>query len=203
VLYQPQQHLPFTAALGSLPQAPPAAAFVSQQQRDLDTGHNDNAALKSVWRSLTPAQRKSLAGMWDIIKTEQLLPRLMPSSSLAPLPGCSTQQQQQQQQQHTVIEEVDDDAEPAKQQQLQPVGGAVNGFPADGLAVRNGFTQPSAVAPAEAPAGDDVMMQVDHQQQQQQQVLIYQPPPPPPQQQQQQELPDGASRQPSVTDMEM
>jgi hypothetical protein len=155
-----------------------------------------------VWRSLTPAQRKSLAGMWDIIKTEQLLPRLMPSSGL--VSGGSTQQQQ-----HTVIEEIDDDADTAKQQQQQEqqqqqhAGGAVNRFAVDGLALRNGFTQPAL---AEAPAGDDVMMQVDQQQQQQQQQLLaYQQQQLSVQQQhqQQQQLPDGVIRQPSVTDMEM
>jgi hypothetical protein len=115
-----------------------------KQQRELATAHNDNAALKSVWRALSPAQRRSLAGMWDVIKTEQLLPRLMPNSGLLALPA-----DQQQQQQHCIIEEIDDD----QQQQQQPV---LNGF---GSHVSNGF----AAAAAQAPAGD-MDMQIDQQQ---------------------------------------
>jgi hypothetical protein len=190
VLYQPQQHPLLGAVLGSPAatllqqehQQPlqPQSFISSQQQRqlkqqlDLGTASNDNAALKSVWRSLTPTQRRSLAGMWDMIKTEELLPRLMPNSGLLPLPACNgSSDPHHQQQQHTIIEEIDDDTPQQQQQQQQQHGAVLNGF-APGCSMATA----AAAADDAALAGSDAMMQVD-------------------------QLPDGATRQPSVEDMEM
>jgi hypothetical protein len=162
VLYQPQQQV-LLYALGALnqptspllqqPTQPLATPLQQQQQRkqqqqELGTAHNDNAALKSVWRTLSPAQRRSLAGMWDAIKTEQLLPRLMPNSGLLALPSTGADEQQQQQQ-TCIVEEVHED----DQQQQQPV---LNGFCSH---ASNGF----AAAAVEAPAGA-MDMQIDEQQ---------------------------------------
>jgi hypothetical protein len=94
--------------------------------------------------------------MWDAIKTEQLLPRLMPNSGLLALPSTGLDGQQQQQQQQTcIIEEVDEGDKEQQQQQQQPV---LNGFCSH---VSNGY----AAAAAEVPAGDMMDMQIDDQQQ--------------------------------------
>jgi len=167
VLYQPRQQPPGHAFASSVLQQQlqqlqqqhqaaspqPLQAHQQEEPQQLGTAQNDHAALKSVWRSLTPAQRRSLAGMWDIIKTEELLPRLMPSSGLLALPtgNATPNKQQQQQQQHCIIEEVDSEDGQQQQQQQAPVVGAA-------VVPRNGFT-----AAAEAPGGDD-MMAVDQQQ---------------------------------------
>jgi hypothetical protein len=169
VLYQPQlQQQQLLDSLCSSVQPllqqpnhalPTPLPLQQQQQPDLDTGHNDNAALKSVWRTLTPAQRRSLAGMWDVIKTEHLLPRLAPASGLLPLPSTdidSDQQQRWQPQQSCIIEELEDTGADKQQQQQQQQQAVANGFAPP--VTRNGF----AAAAADLGSAD---MQVDQQQQ--------------------------------------
>ena len=196
VLYQPQQHQQqqrllssMCGSVGALQQAnhtPQTPLQQQQEQVDLDTAHNNNAALKSVWRTLTPAQRRSLAGMWDVIKTEHLLPRLAPTSGLLPLPstdidGGDQQQQPWQQQQSCIVEELDDTGADKQQQwqqqqqqwqpqqtciieELEDTGAdkqqqqaAANGFAAAPAVTCNGF----AAAAADTGSAD---MQVDQQQ---------------------------------------
>lgn len=125
VLYQPPPIPADPAAV--------AAAMLHISPSVLQQHVQQPNALAALWRSLTPGQRRSLAGMWDALRDQAMLGGMLrklpaaggPLHDAAAAPG-----DEQQQQAACVIEEVGEaDASQGQQQvpaaaaAVQPVGG--------------------------------------------------------------------------------
>jgi hypothetical protein len=158
VLYQPPPN-PFladpAAGAGAMLNINP---FLLQQQAQQPN------ALAALWRSLTPGQRRSLAGMWDALRDQKMLAgmlRKLPAHD-GPHESPAAAEQQQQQQATCVVEELGEGDVGKGQQQPASAAAVVKPIGA--------WPQPQVMPVVTNPAaGDSMMVDGGSEQQQQQQ----------------------------------
>jgi hypothetical protein len=165
VLYQPPPHpmRPDTAA-GA---AADAAAVLHISPAVLQQHVQQPNALAALWRSLTPGQRRSLAGMWDALRDQKMLAgmlRKLPAQDGAD-DAAKAEDQQQQQRNACVIEELSEGDD--NQGQHMPAAAASAVQP---LSWAQQQALPGASLPAAA--GDSMLVDVGSELQQQQEQQL-------------------------------